>query len=130
MKIAFCSDIHLNFLSSSVCVAFAMKLNESDADAIIITGDIAEAPSLPIVMEELQKNINKPIYYIHGNHDFYRGSFDSTYNASRMLTQKFDNLFGCKRLVLLNLHLAPVLLGMMGGMTVDTVNILEGSLLN
>ncbi len=87
MKLAFLSDLHLNFVPISVVNNLCVKIIANNPDVIVITGDTAEAPSLHVMLKHLADTIEKPIYYVHGNHDFYRGSFDavrqiSTYNST------------------------------------------------
>jgi Icc-related predicted phosphoesterase len=93
MRLAFCSDLHLNFLSRDFIVNFAKTLNLSNSDAIVITGDIAEGDSLQTTLEILALYINKPIYYIHGNHDFYNCYIQQVRDVSQELTEKHDELF-------------------------------------
>ena len=40
-KIAWLTDIHLNFLETEARKIFYQSINETSADAILITGDIA-----------------------------------------------------------------------------------------
>lgn len=42
-QIAWLTDIHLNFLKPAERVQFYNRVAETDADKILITGDIAEA---------------------------------------------------------------------------------------
>ena len=73
MKLAWLTDIHLNFLEQDVRQEFYLEIIKTNCDAILITGDIAEAPSLCEILKEMADNINRPIYFILGNHDYYRG---------------------------------------------------------
>ena len=41
---------------------------------MLITGDIAEAPSLGDLLSDVASALRTPIYFVLGNHDFYRGS--------------------------------------------------------
>ncbi len=73
MRIAWCSDLHLNFLGKDQVVSFANKLLENDSDIVVITGDIAEGPSLNAILDLL--DVGKTIWFVLGNHDFYRSNF-------------------------------------------------------
>src|SRR5262249_47567983 len=73
MKIAWLTDIHLNFLDRNSRKRFYEFLVISKADLVMISGDIAEAPSVKDILTEMGKEINRPIYFVLGNHDYYFG---------------------------------------------------------
>lgn len=73
MKLLWLTDIHLNFLYQEERQAFYQKMVDTAADKVLITGDIAEAPSVAEILKEMAKAVNKPIYFVLGNHDYYRG---------------------------------------------------------
>src|SRR5689334_20836519 len=73
-RLAWATDVHLNFLSAEELAAFAATLAASEADAILLTGDIAEAPSLRRLLTTVAQVVRRPIYFVLGNHDFYHGS--------------------------------------------------------
>lgn len=74
MRLAWATDIHLNFLSHVQARAFFWKLAEAQPDAVLLTGDIAEAPSVQEYLTEMAEHLQRPIYFVLGNHDFYGGS--------------------------------------------------------
>ncbi|PCH54758.1 MAG: serine/threonine protein phosphatase, partial [Legionellales bacterium] len=53
MKLAWLTDIHLNFLEQDVRQEFYLEIIKTNCDAILITGDIAEAPSLCEILKEM-----------------------------------------------------------------------------
>lgn len=77
MKLAWCTDIHLNFLNDHKREEFYDKFMTDDIDAVLISGDIAEATNIDYIMIEMGNYIKKPIYFVCGNHDFYEGSVSS-----------------------------------------------------
>jgi predicted MPP superfamily phosphohydrolase len=77
MRLAWLTDIHLNFLDDDQRQQFLWSLADQ-ADAFAITGDISESPGIVGHLEALEKSLRKPIYFVLGNHDFYRGSIDET----------------------------------------------------
>lgn len=76
MRLAWLTDIHLNFLSTLQIAAFCKTLLEVKPTAIAISGDIAEADSIECYLMHLEKRLARPIYFVLGNHDYYRGSID------------------------------------------------------
>lgn len=65
------TDIHLNFRPDLQEIIEHVR---SGCDGVLVTGDISEAPSLTHDLKEFQKSIGAPVYFVLGNHDFYRGS--------------------------------------------------------
>ena len=74
MKLAWGTDIHLNFLESADRKIFYQDIVETKPNAVLISGDIAEAPTVSDILEEMAKHIAKPIYFVLGNHDYYQSS--------------------------------------------------------
>ena len=77
MRLAWMTDIHLNFLESLGRRRF-LESARDQADAFAISGDIAESPSITGVLTEMADVWQKPIHFVLGNHDFYRGSIGKT----------------------------------------------------
>jgi Icc protein len=92
MRLAWLTDIHLNFLGARQLERFLKLLNESDADRLLITGDIGESASLVDYLHRLSAQTGKPIYFILGNHDFYFSSVERVRSAARRLTEDNDAL--------------------------------------
>lgn len=93
MKLAWLTDIHLNFLEIGERNSFYEKILQSGSDAVLITGDIAEAPSLVRILNEMEHHINKPIYFVLGNHDYYRGNIQEVREAITKVSQSNPQLF-------------------------------------
>src|SRR5690348_152191 len=73
-RLAWLSDIHLNFVAPHRIDALCRSVKAHDADAVLLTGDVAEGPELVEHLEGLDERLGLPLYYVLGNHDFYRGS--------------------------------------------------------
>jgi hypothetical protein len=74
------TDIHLNFLTDMARRRFLESVGEQ-ADALVVTGDIAESHSLGVMLQVIDALVQRPIYFVLGNHDFYRGSVAGTQSA-------------------------------------------------
>ena len=74
MRIGWLTDVHLNFLSVEERAAFYAKLQQERLDGILLGGDIGESRSLCEILAEFESALPAPIYFVLGNHDFYRGS--------------------------------------------------------
>jgi 3',5'-cyclic AMP phosphodiesterase CpdA len=64
----------LNFVEPSVLLDFFRDVMTTDADALVITGDIGESRDLTGYLRKLDDVLQRPLYFVLGNHDFYFGS--------------------------------------------------------
>ena len=74
LRIGWITDIHLNFVSRGGRARFYAALQRDSFDALLLGGDIGEADSTPGFLVELSDALRIPVYFVLGNHDFYRGS--------------------------------------------------------
>ena len=72
IRIAWLTDLHLNFVGLDDVENLCRQIRDERADAVVISGDISEAPDLESSLEHLDRQIERPIYFVLGNHDFYR----------------------------------------------------------
>ena len=86
-KLAWVTDIHLNFLVSEQRDKFIRTIAAHEPDLLLISGDIGEANDFGEYLQEIETGLQKPIYFILGNHDFYR----SSWNEVRKQTQRLAN---------------------------------------
>ena len=91
-RLAWLTDIHLNFLREPVLEAFLSSLEETNADAFLIGGDIGEAPDVALHLNALANRLRRPIYFVLGNHDFYRGSIAGVRATVRKLCSTVPDL--------------------------------------
>jgi predicted phosphodiesterase len=74
MNLAWVTDIHLNFLDAAGIAAFSASIAATGAEGVIVSGDISEAHELAGHLEQLAAHLARPVYFVIGNHDAYRGS--------------------------------------------------------
>lgn len=74
MKIAVISDLHLDFYSAVDKQTIIDTLNSTDADVIVNAGDLYENRQDRVYFEG---RLNKPHWFIPGNHDYYGGRIAS-----------------------------------------------------
>jgi 3',5'-cyclic-AMP phosphodiesterase len=75
-RIAWLTDIHLNFADEPTRQQFLGELESERFDALLLGGDIAEAPTVAQYLVELEASCDSPLYYVLGNHDYYFGSIE------------------------------------------------------
>jgi len=110
-KIAWLTDIHLNFLDSKVRKNFYSSIDQTECEAILITGDIAEAPNICDILNEFSGHTNKKIYFVLGNHDYYSGSIVNVRESITALCSKNNKLTWLGRPEIIKLNSNAVLLG-------------------
>ncbi len=74
MRLAWLTDIHLNFVPLAGRIKFYAAIRNEKPDAILLGGDIGESDTLVPYLAEMERELDLPIYLVLGNHDFYRGS--------------------------------------------------------
>jgi 3',5'-cyclic-AMP phosphodiesterase len=77
-QVLWATDVHLNFLDDAARGRFIASLAAQQADAFLLGGDIGESRDVARYLTEMDRAIGRPIYFVLGNHDFYRGSIVQT----------------------------------------------------
>lgn len=114
MNLCWLTDIHLNFLSEKERQFFYKQVADKHSDAVLMTGDIADAPSLSLVLLEMVQEWQKPIYFVLGNHDYYHSEICEVKSEIRELCSRHSLLhwLSAKKMVRLNEY--TILLGQDG----------------
>lgn len=73
-RLVWATDIHLEFCEDAGVAAFIDTLNGARPDAVVLTGDTGQAPSVRTYLRRITEGTSCPIYFVLGNHDFYKGS--------------------------------------------------------
>jgi len=91
-KLAWATDIHLNFLKPDQIRRFCYSIREKHADAVLLGGDMGEAHNVVQYLEILERELQCPIYFVLGNHDFYNGSIAGVFEDVRHLSKGSEHL--------------------------------------
>lgn len=86
------TDTHFNFLDQATLVGFFLGLEAKKVNGLFLTGDISTGPDVVKHLMWLDKVVKTPIYFVLGNHDYYRSTFAQTEQAMTGLMQSNDNL--------------------------------------
>lgn len=92
MKIAWLTDPHLNFASIQKAEALMAEVRQWEAGALVVTGDIGEAPDLEGWLGLMSATAGAPVYFVLGNHDYYRSSIAEVRGHVRELCAEVDGL--------------------------------------
>jgi len=74
VRVGWVTDIHLEFVEERVRIRFHETLRLAQLDALLIGGDTGISHSLAGFLAELEESLDLPIYFVLGNHDFYKSS--------------------------------------------------------
>jgi hypothetical protein len=96
-RLAWATDIHLNFLDDEERRAFLAQLASGDFEALLLSGDIAESPGVVGCLHELAGALGRRILFVLGNHDFYRGGIASTRDQVAAACADWPNLLYLSR---------------------------------
>lgn len=72
----FISDVHLGTNSTSHLKKIIKIIQAADYDFILIGGDLIDSSSYKINNFSLFNEINKPIYFVTGNHEYYISEYE------------------------------------------------------
>lgn len=86
MKLTWCTDIHLDHASNEQLISLGEKIREAPTSGVLLTGDISDANKLVYHLSALEKVVEKPIYFVLGNHDFYNSSIDDVRKQMKKIT--------------------------------------------
>ncbi|MCC6856985.1 MAG: metallophosphoesterase [Bryobacterales bacterium] len=76
MRLAWLTDIHLNFLPGRALDRFLSSLRAAGPEVVLLGGDTGEAADLERYLPALAGAVQRPVYFVLGNHDFYGGSIE------------------------------------------------------
>ena len=91
-RIAWLSDLHLNFLHYDDIEKFLLRVAAARPDAVLVGGDIAESTDLYQYLYQMARVLPVPIYFVLGNHDFYFSSIEKVRDSIRGMTREDPNL--------------------------------------
>jgi 3',5'-cyclic AMP phosphodiesterase CpdA len=77
-KLAWLSDPHLNCCDPAAQRVLAQQIAQQAPDALLLSGDLDEAPGLLNSLDWLAQAASCPLYFVLGNHDFYHDAIAPT----------------------------------------------------
>lgn len=91
-RIAWLTDIHLEFLEPNERLDFVDHVAESTSDIVLLGGDTGIATNFDSFLQIIERRLACPVYFVLGNHDFYRGSIAEVRAAAERLTKSAPRL--------------------------------------
>jgi predicted phosphohydrolase len=87
------SDTHLNSTFPWSKYVMYHAIEKERPKGLFLTGDISNGVLLKHDLSQLAQNINCPIYFVLGNHDYFWSGIDKTHKRVRNLCKTYNNLF-------------------------------------
>lgn len=91
-KYGWLTDTHFDFLSKSEFLKYVSHLESQNLDGIFLTGDVSTGQEVSFHLKTLSRILRKPIYFVLGNHDFYRSTFKNISDEVTYLAETDPNL--------------------------------------
>ncbi|MDD9938380.1 MAG: metallophosphoesterase [Myxococcales bacterium] len=92
MKLAWLTDIHLDCTDEAGADALVAEVRASEADAVLLGGDIAEGGQVVRHLGRLDDALQRPLHFVLGNHDYYGGSVAAVRERVEGLCRERENL--------------------------------------
>lgn len=86
------TDVHFDFVPEGRRRRFLQSLAERRPEAVLLGGDVGQADSFAEYLRELARVASAPIYFVLGNHDYYRGSIAAVREQARALRSEDERL--------------------------------------
>lgn len=87
-RVAWATDVHLNFAYPEELTMFVNQVHESEADLLVLGGDIADGPDTVRHLDGLSQMVSQKIAFVLGNHDFYGFGIQAT---KKLMTDLFSD---------------------------------------
>ena len=91
-RVAWLTDIHLNFLRPAELETFLRLVAASRPDTVLVGGDIGEAPNFARYLVQMARAWPCLIYFVLGNHDYYKRSIASVRSVAEQVSEVAKNL--------------------------------------
>ncbi len=91
-RVVWLTDLHLNFVGLERVEQFLDEIIATESASVLIGGDVGEAETLATYLAQFDSRLKRPIYFVLGNHDFYKGSIPVVREAIRQLCREHPDL--------------------------------------
>ena len=92
-RLVWATDLHFDAADRAHFNLFFDLFRAHEPDLVLIGGDISNGVTSLNYLANLAKHINKPFYFVLGNHDFYYGSIGEIRKEARELTAESPSTY-------------------------------------
>jgi 3',5'-cyclic-AMP phosphodiesterase len=91
-RLVWTTDLHLDAADRVQYRRFYKMILAKQPEAVLIGGDICNGPSSLVHLRQLAKLVDKPFYFVLGNHDFYYSSIAKIRTLAKEVSREFPNV--------------------------------------
>jgi len=91
-RLVWSTDLHLDAVDKAQYRQFFDLITAYEPDIVLIGGDISNGIASLKHLNHLAKVIDKPVYFVLGNHDFYYGSISKIREIAHALTKEYPQI--------------------------------------
>lgn len=93
IKCGWVTDCHLDHIDNDKSlIDFSTSLLTSEPEALFFTGDISNSKRLVYHLSAVESIVQRPIYYVLGNHDYYGSSVDEVRKSMNNVVNNSQHL--------------------------------------
>lgn len=89
VRLAWMTDIHLNFLEPMQIDNWLSDVRKVRPHAVLITGDIGEASTYEDYLIRIAGRLGVPLFFVLGNHDYYHGDIAQVREKAMMIENEY-----------------------------------------
>jgi Icc-related predicted phosphoesterase len=86
-RIVWLTDLHLEFVDTEAALDFIDQIAALSPDLVLIGGDTGTARNLGVFLRAFDERIQRPIFFVLGNHDFYHGSVKQIHSLADEISE-------------------------------------------
>lgn len=113
-RLAWATDIHLEFCDDAVIDGFLQSVTAAAPSALVLTGDIGQAGTVTDYLRRIESGLECPVYFVLGNHDFYKGTIGWVRDEVASLVRDADRLTWLREAGIVTLTPGVALIGVDG----------------
>ena len=91
VSLAWATDIHLDHSDPDRTMEFLHAIKTSHCDGVLLSGDMTNAVRFEDDLTMIADTLDKPVYFVLGNHDYYGGSIAEVRRIARNITSSRMN---------------------------------------
>ena len=88
IRLIWISDAHFEHLKANQKSRFLEKIARQESNAVLLGGDTTTAENLNIHLRQIETTLNRPIYFVLGNHDYYGASIADVRSSVQAISEK------------------------------------------
>ena len=92
MRIVWATDIHFDMAEPAAIQRFFREAKAAAPDAFLLAGDISMASDADMTVDWIANELDCPLFFVLGNHDYYGGSIGTVRQRMRALTVRSETV--------------------------------------